>query len=78
MRKLVFAMFGAGALLTAATVLPAGALPLDPGAMRAGIEAVNPIDTTWYRRYYGYRPYYRYRYGYRPYYRPYYGGYGYY
>jgi hypothetical protein len=87
MRKILFAVSGAGTFLATATAIPAGALTLDLGAILPAIEVVNQVDKTWYRRYYGgynrYRPYYHGYYGHRPYYRghygyrPYYGGYGY-
>jgi hypothetical protein len=75
MRKVLLAAAGAGAILTAATVVPAGALPLDPGAMRPAINAVSPVEKSycygWRCRWgygYGRHPYY----GYRPYYPRYY------
>jgi hypothetical protein len=45
MRKLVLAIIGAGGLV-AGTLGQAGAVTLDPAAIRPAIEAVNPVEKT--------------------------------
>jgi hypothetical protein len=84
MRNSFFAAAGSLAVLVGASVVPAGALSIDPSAMRAAVDVVGQAEKVWcygygcgYRRYgyYGYRPHY-YGYGYRPHYygyRPHYG-----